>query len=1033
MTQDWKLTVTMKDFGSGSGDAEIMDALAARLAGKFSAQFFWYNGEKPAEFTHDGKGVITSTVFDAKIQNDLPDWWGDSFPADRDFEVVVNEENGEDEIRWQFTHGRCTSCVRDGEELVEQGGAEETKGDADKATPVDVWRTCSVQFYARQGAKPDANGKYSDYIGVVDDDWLVEPDGGSFQGVYAFEDGISPSEIYSQKVVPYVDEGTSIGIAQIDFESANYSDEDYPDDEHGATLRELQDIYQLCMDESSDEEEGECLYRLGMDDDEVPWYEEEDEDGDEKEEDSSDFDMDGTTLTGYSGNDSSVSIPEGVTKIGGDAFSGCTSLASVTIPASVTEIGGRAFRDCTALASISIPAGVTKIGESAFQGCTSLPSVSIPGSVAEISDSAFKDCTALKDVRYGGTQIQWFMANGFRAIAETAVVHCSDGDAVNPKAVTEYVIPEGVTKIGRYAFSGCTSLASVTIPASVTEIGHSAFEDCTALASVNIPEGVTTIGSRAFEGCTDLASISIPADVKEIGDSAFDGCTALKEIRFCGTQTQWFLLEGYKRVSDDVAVHCSDGEGFSKAISKVLSIPEGVTEIGRYAFSGCTALASVTIPASVTAIGVNAFEGCTSLASVTIPDGVTGIGDSAFKGCTALASVSIPEGVTKIYEAAFRDCTALTSVSIPGSLPKISKLAFCDCTSLSTVTISEGVTEIDGYAFSGCTALASITIPASVAEIDDYAFSGCTAVKEVRCGGTMAQWFMLNAFRDLPEDVTVHCPDGEGITKGMTEVTIPDGVTKIALASVSIPDGVTEIGWSAFEGCAALKEIHYRGTKDQWAAVEKGGDWNLHLLAASVSCTDGGVELAQFGIEDGVLKKYFGASAAVSIPGDVTKIDDYAFQDCTSLASVTIPASVTEIGMSAFYGCTSLAKVSIPGSVKEIGQNAFEDCTALASVTIPEGVKKIGLWAFRGCTSLASVTIPESVTEIGGYAFGDCTALASITIPGSVTEIGKGAFCGCETLAEIHFTGTKEQWAAVEKSEGWNEDVPAKEVLVRKQ
>ena len=123
-----------------------------------------------------------------------------------------------------------------------------------------------MQFYARQGAVPDENGKYSDYIGVVDDDWLIEPDCGStFMGVYASED-CQPSQIYKDRVLPYVENGKAIGINQIDFESGNYSTEDYPE-ENGPTLRELLDICQLCMDDSEDEE---CLYRLGMGTEPIP-------------------------------------------------------------------------------------------------------------------------------------------------------------------------------------------------------------------------------------------------------------------------------------------------------------------------------------------------------------------------------------------------------------------------------------------------------------------------------------------------------------------------------------------------------------------------------------------------------------------------------------------------------------------------------------------------------------------------------------------------------------------------------------------
>lgn len=96
----------------------------------------------------------------------------------------------------------------------------------------------------------------------------------------------------------------------------------------------------------------------------------------------------------------STIIPESVTKVGGHAFCGCTSLESVTIPKSVTELGGFAFCNCRLLESITIPESVTKIGNSAFKGCRSLKSITIPESVMEIDSLAFLGCSSLKCVTF---------------------------------------------------------------------------------------------------------------------------------------------------------------------------------------------------------------------------------------------------------------------------------------------------------------------------------------------------------------------------------------------------------------------------------------------------------------------------------------------------------------------------------------------------------------------------------------------------------------------------------------------------------
>lgn len=101
-----------------------------------------------------------------------------------------------------------------------------------------------------------------------------------------------------------------------------------------------------------------------------------------------------------------------------------------------------------------------------------------------------------------------------------------------------------------------------------------------------------------------------------------------------------------------------------------------ITDIGMYAFCGCSSLTSITIPAGVEKIPQAAFSGCSSLTSIVVPDGVTSIGDNAFYGCSGLTSIVIPDGVTSIGKSAFIMCAGLTSVTIPASVKKIGQYAF---------------------------------------------------------------------------------------------------------------------------------------------------------------------------------------------------------------------------------------------------------------------------------------------------------------------------------------------------------------------
>ena len=145
-------------------------------------------------------------------------------------------------------------------------------------------------------------------------------------------------------------------------------------------------------------------------------------------------------------------------------------------------------------------------------------------------------------------------------------------------------------------------------------------------------------------------------------------------------------------------------------------IPDSVTSIGSWAFSGCSSLTTVTIPDSVTSIGDSAFRGCTGLADdkglviirnvlysyhgndseVTIPDSVTSIGVSAFSSCASLTSVTIPDSVTSIGENAFYHCISLIDVAIGKSVYLVGKDAFKFCDRIKSIRINGGLSKIPG-------------------------------------------------------------------------------------------------------------------------------------------------------------------------------------------------------------------------------------------------------------------------------------------------------------------------------------------------
>jgi hypothetical protein len=218
----------------------------------------------------------------------------------------------------------------------------------------------------------------------------------------------------------------------------------------------------------------------------------------------------------------------------------------------------------------------TSIGDRAFYKCH-LTSIIIPDSVTRIGNYAFSGCDDL----------------------------------------TSIIIPDSVTRIGNYAFSGCDDLTSIIIPNSVTRIGDYAFNGCGSLTSITIPNSVTSIGDYAFDGC-DITSIIIPNSVTRIGDGAFLYCESLTAINVDTNNTAYCSQDGVLYNKDKTILIT-----YPKRKSGSFTIPNSVTSIGDYVFSGCYYLTSIIIPNSVTRIGDEAFDSCTSLTSVTFQGTIT--------------------------------------------------------------------------------------------------------------------------------------------------------------------------------------------------------------------------------------------------------------------------------------------------------------------------------------------------------------------------------------------------------------------------
>lgn len=399
----------------------------------------------------------------------------------------------------------------------------------------------------------------------------------------------------------------------------------------------------------------------------------------------------------------------------------------------------------TSLAKITFADGITYIGSNAFNGYTALTNVKLPSTLLAIGNYAFNGCTALKSL----------------------------------------TLPSGILEVGDNTFEGCTNLASITLPDSIISLGNKCFKDCAKLKIAGIPSKIQNIGEYCFSGCTNLAtSIVLPDTLNDVGSSAFQNVTSITDVTMpCDGE---FLSHSMFDCYDE-------NNSYNSYFNNIVNITLTPGKTGIVADSPDTRLDKSSTSSSFSSGRYPNWN------KLVLSEGITAIGNGSFCGACE-SEVSLPSTLTSIGDYAFQENDSLTTISIPNKVTSIGKYAFNNCDALTTADLGSGVKSVGSYAFSHCAALTDMTFPESVKELGEGTLRFCTSLVSLK---------LPSALETIPAEMC------EGCTL-LSEVTMPKALTTIengafedcsSLPEIVIPNKVKTVGQYAFDGCTSLKEI----------------------------------------------------------------------------------------------------------------------------------------------------------------------------------------------------------------------------------
>ena len=500
---------------------------------------------------------------------------------------------------------------------------------------------------------------------------------------------------------------------------------------------------------------------------------------------------------------SSISIPDSITDIGERAFEGCTALTYNEYDnAYYLGNSGNPYKALikaknTSISSCRVHSDTHVIASYAFESCYNLTSVTLGKAIINIGNAAFNNCPKLVEIiNHSELDITTDLTNSWHITYYYGLsIHSGDSIIVNKDDYlffthassnyllgyvgdnTELILPNDYNGesygIYKYAFANYSTISDITIPENVTEFGEAAFSGCSSIRSITVP----------FVGkIEDSSTCKYPFGYL-FGKLDYEGGVATEQDHYYTTDIDTPApTVTYYIPSSLTDVTITGGVIYGSAFQncsgiKNVTLTDNVTEIVTGAFSGCSSIESITVPfigkhqSSAYPLGYifgeSSYEGgiatkqhyyttdkervntyCIPLSLKSVNVTGSNIPYGAFYNCSGITDINITCDITTINDYTFYGCSGLTSFSIPSSVSSIGSYTFSQCYNLASITIPSNVTSIGYFAFSECNSLTNVTIPESITNILWGTFSGCSNLTEVYYVGGANKWNRIDIGSD---------------------------------------------------------------------------------------------------------------------------------------------------------------------------------------------------------------------------------------------------------------------------------------------